>query len=98
MHHLCSYVGILLNLDCIAHSNYLSGVVAYKSIGDYYILPSSVHEVIVLPASKKNNEAVNLVQMVKEINVTEVAPEEKLSDEVYFFDGRYLKAVNNMEM
>lgn len=70
----------------------------HKSIGDYYILPSSVHEVIVLPASKKNNEAVNLVQMVKEINVTEVAPEEKLSDEVYFFDGRYLKAVNNMEM
>ena len=50
---------------------------------NYYVLPSSIHEVIVVPADV---EADMLFQMVREINETAVAPEEFLSDSVYLYD------------
>lgn len=51
---------------------------------DLYILPSSTHEVILLPAFQSINKKF-LLEMVKEINLKEVAPEEILSDSVYYF-------------
>lgn len=48
---------------------------------DLYILPSSVHEVIALPAL--NGDADELAKTVKEVNASMVLPEEKLSDTVY---------------
>lgn len=51
---------------------------------DYYILPSSVHECMVLPAALKE-DADALVQMVEDINETQVDPEEILADNVYLF-------------
>ena len=50
---------------------------------NYYVLPSSIHEVIVVPADV---EADMLFQMVREINETAVAPEDFLSDSVYLYD------------
>lgn len=62
-----------------------------KRLGsDYYIMPSSVHEVIALP----NTEVVNaddLRELVKEVNRTQVAPEEVLTDSVYIFTNGELK-------
>ena len=55
---------------------------AEKIGGDFYILPSSVHEVIFIPANVDMN-ARYLIQMVKEVNATEVSPDEVLSDNVY---------------
>lgn len=55
---------------------------AEKIGGDFYILPSSVHEVIFVPANG-DMDARYLIQMVKEVNATEVAPDEVLSDNVY---------------
>lgn len=52
---------------------------------NYYILPSSVHEVILLP-QEMNEYPYELKSMVKEINRTQVEPEEILSNDVYFFD------------
>ena len=49
-----------------------------------YILPSSVHEVIAVPAAGYNPD--ELVQMVSEINMKEVQPNERLSDRVYRYD------------
>lgn len=52
---------------------------------DFYVLPSSIHEVLIVP----DNGAVNLKEleaMVKEINATEVAPEDLLSDKVQYYD------------
>ena len=49
---------------------------------DFYILPSSVHEVIFVPANG-DMDARYLIQMVKEVNATEVSPSEVLSDNVY---------------
>lgn len=54
--------------------------------GDFYILPSSIHEVILVPVYEKidRNELLN---MVKDVNAQQVPPEEILSDEVYFYDS-----------
>ena len=49
---------------------------------DFYILPSSVHEVIFVPANG-DMDVRYLIQMVKEVNATEVSPSEVLSDNVY---------------
>ena len=53
---------------------------------DLYILPSSVHEIICVPASKGNPE--ELAGMVQEINMSAVPLEERLSNQVYHYDSR----------
>lgn len=60
--------------------------------GDFYILPSSIHEVILVPESF-GMEPERMQEMVKEINQTGVAPEEVLSDSVYYFDGEEIRIV-----
>lgn len=56
-----------------------------------YILPSSVHELILLADTGKE-EAWQLRTMVQEVNATQVEPEELLSDNVYYYN-RILKKV-----
>ena len=51
---------------------------------DFWILPSSIHEVILVPVSKVEDRA-KLCAMVREINETQVPPQEVLSDEVYSY-------------
>lgn len=57
---------------------------AEKIGSDFYILPSSVHEVILVPANG-DMDARYLIQMVKEVNATEVSPDEVLSDNIYLY-------------
>lgn len=61
-----------------------------EQIGDYlkqnfYVLPSSVHEVIILSAGNAPAWR-ELCEMVKEINETQVKEEEVLSDMAYYYD------------
>lgn len=49
---------------------------------DFYILPSSIHETILLPVSGKYSKE-NLKEMVFDINRTQVPFDEVLSDQVY---------------
>jgi hypothetical protein len=51
---------------------------------DFWILPSSIHEVILVPVSKLPDRD-KLTQMVREINRTQVPRQEFLSDVVYRF-------------
>ena len=51
---------------------------------DYYILPSSIHEVLILP-KKYGTDEPELSRMVYEINQTHVEPEEVLSNHAYFY-------------
>jgi len=60
---------------------------AQNNNSDVYILPSSIHEVLLLPAKEDINKA-NLEEMVKEINEYVVSPLEYLSDTVYKYDLR----------
>ncbi len=50
--------------------------------GDLYVLPSSVHEVILLPVSE-DIDPKTLGEMVKDVNQTQLSPDEVLSDSVY---------------
>lgn len=50
-----------------------------------YILPSSIHEVILVPFQEEIDKS-QLIQMVNEVNETQVAKEEVLSTSVYYYD------------
>lgn len=52
--------------------------------GGYYVIPSSIHEVLLLKdTGEDRSEALNA--MIREVNETHVAPEERLSDHVYYY-------------
>lgn len=51
-----------------------------------YIIPSSVHETILLPYDGEESAAV-LKKMIYEVNRTQVAPEDVLSDSLYYYDS-----------
>ena len=54
---------------------------------DFFILPSSIHEMLVLPDDGQV-DAEMLRDMVKEVNATQVAPAERLTNDVYHFDTK----------
>lgn len=71
-----------------------AGVIFYSEVmdqigegfqGDFFILPSSTHETLVIPDNGAFDYRV-LEDMVQTINENEVAPEERLSDHVYHYD------------
>ena len=51
----------------------------------YYILPSSIHETLVVPFSDGMNVE-DLKNMVHEVNSTQLSADEILSDSVYIYD------------
>lgn len=61
----------------------------HNMIGDYYILPSSVHEVILVKMSSDIKKD-DLEKIVREINATVVAEKDYLSDNVYANAGNGL--------
>jgi len=73
-----------------------AGVLAYQDFmdqaaeragGDFFILPSSIHEVLIVPDNGKM-DLKELENMVKEVNETQVAPADKLTDSVYHYDSK----------
>ena len=70
-----------------------------SELGSYYVLPSSVHEVLIL-ADIGNRELYNardLGRMVKSINETEVSPKDVLSDKVQYYDAGSRTLMNAAE-
>lgn len=61
--------------------------IAEKIGGSYFILPSSVHEIITIPDNGSINYQ-DLERMVSDINVSQVAENEQLSNRVYHFDAK----------
>lgn len=73
-----------------------AGIIAYPEFmqqaaeqlnGDFYLLPSSRHEVILV----KDDGAMDFEQlqsMVREVNATEVSDADKLTDNVYHYDSK----------
>lgn len=86
-----------------------AGVIAFDPIrqhiaavldGDYFVIPSSIHETIVMKDESRNEQertrtAKQLSMMVKEVNQTIASPEEFLSNEVYHYDA--IKRTLSME-
>lgn len=52
---------------------------------DLYILPSSIHEVLLISVNEINASPSELKNMVSEVNLSEVSEEERLTDNVYIF-------------
>ena len=65
---------------------------------DFYVLPSSVHEVIILAAHGGHGmRAADLNMMVRQINETEVSPEDRLSDKVQYYSRSARTLMNAAE-
>lgn len=69
-----------------------------ETIGcDFYILPSSVHELLFVPVDNfEEDEDIEeiedrLLEMVWEVNHTQVEPQERLSNHIYYVDSESLE-------
>ena len=72
---------------------------AAEMLGDnFYILPSSRHEVILVPPDMVQSYR-DLEDMVHQVNESQVAPEDRLSDHVYHYEhgGRGLELARDYE-
>ena len=74
-----------LNGACVMIYDGLLRDFARKVGRSFYIIPSSIHEVILIPDTL-DMDIRYMKAMVKEVNGTEVALEEVLSDNVYRYD------------
>ena len=54
-------------------------------LGDVYIIPSSTEEVLIIPKTEAD-DLDGLVKIVKSVNEGHVAPEERLSNNVYEYN------------
>lgn len=73
-----------LGAACILYENVLFHIGNFLK-ENYYILPSSIHEVIIIPESQAPcKETLN--EMILEINETQVEIEDVLSDHVYYYN------------
>lgn len=78
-----------LGAACIAYPHVLESF-SERCQGSFLLLPSSIHEMILLPLLPSLNLE-QMEQMVREINRDVILPEDRLSDHVYRFDpGRGL--------
>ena len=86
----------MMYVATVPDKNNGAGVLAYQDFmdqaadkigGDFYILPSSIHEILLVPDNGEK-AADKLKDMVKEVNATQVSPEEKLTDNVYHYDAK----------
>lgn len=77
--------------NIMLYKEYLE-IAAEKMNGDFYIIPSSIHELIAVPVLAQGLE--ELREMVKEVNDNQLAPEEILGYEVY----RYNRETGEVEV
>ncbi len=70
---------------CILYPGMLEKIAARMG-NSFYIIPSSIHEVILLEKTDEEVPA-DLKKMISEVNRTQVAAEEVLSDNLYFYDN-----------
>ena len=74
----------------IASENVLEEI--HEKLGcEYYILPSSKHEVIIIPerSGLKQKTVETFYHMVCEVNETQVSPVDRLTNSVYYYDEQY---------
>ncbi|SDB44903.1 hypothetical protein SAMN02910298_02229 [Pseudobutyrivibrio sp. YE44] len=73
-----------------------AGVIAYPGFmeevadtmgGDFYVIPCSVHEVIMVP-DLPEMDIKNMEEMIHMVNSTELKPEDVLSEKLYHYDSQ----------
>ena len=68
---------------CILYDGLLKRLAGQMG-ADLYIIPSSIHEVLLVPA-RNGIEKEDIDRMIQEVNNTVLEPEEFLSDHAYYF-------------
>lgn len=64
----------------------------YEYLGEpFYILPSSVHEVMICSMVREERSVEELKEMIVSVNTIAVSESEKLADSVYCYDGTFKK-------
>ena len=71
----------------IAHKDTLLAISKQIGANGFYIIPSSIHELIIVPFTKDDENKDLLLSMVKDVNIESVPESEFLSDNVYYFDA-----------
>lgn len=74
--------GVMIYEDFM--SSVLNGI---KQDTDFYILPASIHELIVVPSSVKCTKD-ELRGIIAQVNSTVVREEDRLSNELYYWDSK----------
>ena len=77
----------LYGASCLLYPNVLS-YFAESSGSDFYIIPSSVHEALLLPKTPSVH-ASGLNKIIQEVNASQLLKEEVLSDHVYVFERAF---------
>ena len=75
-----------LNGAAVVLNDRMMDQITEKLGGEFFILPSSVHELLVVPKTEQT-DLKTLENMVQEVNATQVSPGERLSDHVYAYDA-----------
>lgn len=86
---------VLSNQDGIGGANFILYTDIFEELAeqvnsDIFILPSSVHELLLIKASD-GFEFYELINMVREVNATEVSIDEVLSNNIYKYDRQHKK-------
>lgn len=85
--------GSVFGASALLYDDVMSDI--YNQLGgDYYILPLSIHELLVIKADC-DIPFYELKAMVEEVNQTEVSETERLSDNVFYCDGREVVMVDD---
>lgn len=71
---------------CILYTGLLS-VICDQLESSFYIIPSSIHETLILPIDN-TDENEEIRDMIKEVNDTQVSAEDILSYSLYFYDRK----------
>lgn len=90
--YIATIKGLSYGASCLCYPGFFERAAEVMK-GSFYILPSSIHEVLLAPANSDDPDDLtgtvkNLKDIVQTVNRTEVAPEEKLSDSVYYYDAK----------
>lgn len=75
-----------LGAACLLYDELLFDL-SKKLNSDFYIIPSSIHEVILIPASP-DMVPEDFTKMICEVNDTQLEPEDILSDHVYYYSRK----------
>ncbi len=81
---------------CILYPGFLDAM-REKISKAFYILPSSIHELIIVPDDETENKVEVLQNMVKCVNRECLKTEDILSDSVYYYDFGYENNVKKVE-
>ncbi|MCD8046797.1 MAG: DUF5688 family protein [Clostridiales bacterium] len=73
----------MFGASCLLYDGLLKSY-ADRFQSDFYILPSSIHEAILIPAFSRERME-DFSEMVREVNATQITEEEFLSDHAYYY-------------